>query len=1364
MLCLLFFQFSNAQKQTIEQKLKANKAVSEFTLNALLKTPSSILFTSAANLSASRATAVIQDLFDLNAQNDLRLVNSTELKNGVRIEKYKQYFKGVRVEHSTYNVVSKNGVIYSITAESYPLEDAFSIAPQLATENAKSKALDFVGARTYSWEAIENDKRLYPGNTYMQMQIDALKQQYTPKGELVIARDVYGTQGPRLAYKFDIYAVEPLSRAYVYVDAMNGNILLNDPIIKHTEKTKKDPKPDSLNYIPNFQYYALAEKEQFRYSSPKTTTSVVGTGLTRYAGVRQINTTRVVVPLTGAQDPNNPSVALAYSGIDPRVPVANDTVFILKDDTRGGLSTFDMNGIGDGNTLGNAGFTLTGIHQVGLAFVDRDNNWKDEIDNGVVTREDLKRGATSNGSVGADESKNDDIAIDAHWGASVVYDYWKQIHNRQSFDNRNSAIRSFVHYDIAYDNAYWNGSVMTYGDGSGTSATNPVIGIGFRPLTSLDVCAHEIGHGVCSFTSDLVYANESGAMNEGLSDIWAACVERFAKTKIDNTLNYQYFQVGEQIAADNEGLRRMDNPKRYSDPDTYKGRYWYSGTGDNGGVHTNSGVLNKWFYLLVQGPSTTTGSPAYTDDGKADAGSTAPLENLGNNYGALPGFAGLGFDKAEQIVYLMEQNLTPNATYAEARAASINAAKVLFGPCSQEEISVTDAWFGVGVGAAWTTCTTPPFSITTLTSLTVTEGSGDCGTYSEIPFGISLAVPQAAPVTISFTLAAGSTVEDHDYQVSTNAITFNAGETGYRPFVVRIFNDDYVEGDEILKLNVNSPLKDTTLTITIKDDDVMPRLGNVFTLLSENFDNVPDNSLPMGWDSVSKVSPSGGEWNVRQSPGVTPITWLTKRAYIYAPLLGDAGKGQPQYDNLTPSEIILRTPLIDARGFDSVKLHFIWSAGGEAACDPACDYGQVVYSFDGVTFNRFNADTSDGAGNPSQPLYMSPNDSTYNQVLGKVVSNRQFYLGFRWINDANGTTFPASITIDSVIVSGIGRKIETDSASATTTLVGIEPGAPVFFYSKDDKGLLSRMINANAELGCVKDTLIQSGNGTVAYSGGRRTKKVHEITASQNTNATYTLTLYYTTGELAGFTAAPSQLKILKSNAANIDNSVASNSVVVTPSEFIDSSSQGFYGYSYTFDGFSKFALVEPSLSPLPVNCLDFKATKGADNVMLNWKVANDAAGTFYQIERSSDGANFQNLGNASANGSGQYNYSDHSIGGLKGAYYRIKAVEANGSYHYLCTVLFVNFDGRNVFTIGNIYPNPGKGDAAVNITSGDAYKLRIEYVNVAGQVINWQNEQVAAGAGRINLKVNALAAGSYLIRFKDAEGRIINTQQFIKQ
>lgn len=1340
-------------------------------MDAVLQTPSSVFFTEGSGLSSAQAREVIRSRFNLAKENELRSVSTTSLASGVVVEKFKQYFRGIVVEHSAYNVVSKSGVIFSVQAESYPLEASFSITPQLNAETAKGAALNYVRADKYAWDALEEDKRLFLGNAYIQAQLEALKQTYTPKGELVIAKDAFGSKRARLAYKFDVFAVQPMSRRLVYVDALTGKILLSDAVIKHADRVKKDPKPDSLAYMPNYRYYNLATKDQIRHAPRRTTASVTGTVLTRYAGTRQVYTTRITVPAAGAQDPNSPPLPLTYSGIDPRVPVTGRDVYILKDDTRGGgIETYDLNGVGG------APVSLPGVYSQALAFVDKDNNWKDESDNGLTTMEDHLRGLTRDGTIGANEAFNDDIAFDAHWGAGIVYDYWKQIHQRLSYDNKNSAIKSYVHYGPAYDNAFWNGSVMTYGDGSGTSVNG-----GFRPLTSLDVCGHEIGHGVCSNTADLVYQGESGAMNEALSDIWAAGIERFAKLHVDNTLNYQYFQIGEQIAADNVGLRRMDNPKAYSNPDTYGGRYWSDPNctptlaNDECGVHNNSGVLNHWFYLLVQGPKTTTGSPVYTDDGRADAGTTTVTENLGNNYGILGPvatggsgqFLGLGFDKAEQITYLMELTLTPNATYAEARVASINAAKVLYGVCSQEVISATDAWYAVNVGPAWAGCTAPTLSVNLLTT-TVNEGSGDCGSYTDYTVGISLTVPQLTATTVAFSTGSGTAEVGDDYQLMGTSASFAAGETGNKSVVLRVYNDDMVEGDETIVLNAVSTLGafNFTQTITIADDDVLPKLGNTFTLLTENFESVADDALPSGWAKVNKTNPAGGEWNVRQSPAVSTLSWTTKRAYVYNPTLAaltPAVKGQALYDPTVASNAILRTPQIDGRGLDSINLRFVWSAGGEAQCSPACDYGEVVYSFDGVNFNRFDADPGSGGGSPSRSLYISLTDSTYNMILGQQVANKRFYLGFRWVNDDLLTMSPNSITIDNVVVTGQGRKIESDFGATVTTPVHVENGKPVYFYSKNDKGLLSSIMNASADLGCVTDTLIESGNGTVAYSGGRRTRKVHEITPSQNSNGTYTLTLYYTRAELSGFVASPSQLKILKSNASNIDLSNASNSLVVTPNNFIDSSAQGFYGYTYTFNGFSKFALTEASSAPLPVTCIGFKANRGTNSVGLDWSVGGDVQGGSYAVERSSDGASYQPIATVKGNGGGRYSFNDADVQGLKAAYYRIKATEPTGASRYLCTVLYVGFGGHNLFTIGNVYPNPGKSSAVVNVTLGVAHNLRIEYMNAVGQVVSAQQAQLSAGASQLTLNVGSLASGTYLIRFRNEDGSVVGTQQFNK-
>jgi len=134
--------------------------------------------------------------------------------------------------------------------------------------------------------------------------------------------------------------------------------------------------------------------------------------------------------------------------------------------------------------------------------------------------------------------------------------------------------------------------------------------------------------------------------------------------------------VGEDIGVT---LRSMSNPKAYGDPDTYLGTNWATGTGDNGGVHTNSGVQNFWYYLLANGGSgTNDNGDSYniTPLGIFDAGAVAFRNNT---------------------VYLWS-----NSQYADARFYAIQSAIDLFGACSPEVVTTTDAWYAVGVGSRTT--------------------------------------------------------------------------------------------------------------------------------------------------------------------------------------------------------------------------------------------------------------------------------------------------------------------------------------------------------------------------------------------------------------------------------------------------------------------------------------------------------------------------------------------------------------------------------------------------------------------------------------------------------------------------------------
>ena len=262
-------------------------------------------------------------------------------------------------------------------------------------------------------------------------------------------------------------------------------------------------------------------------------------------------------------------------------------------------------------------------------------------------------------------AQQDEVATDAHWATEKTYDFFFQNFGWNSIDNNGFALRSYVHYDLigagytSNVNAFWDGQRMTYGDGNGT----------YSPLTTVDIAAHEITHGLTNFSADLIYQDESGALNEGYSDIFAAAVEYFAKPATANWL------IGEDIGSP---FRSLQDPNSYGDPDTYFGTNWATGSADNGGVHTNSQVIGHWFYLLCDGGSGT--------------------NDIGNSYNV----NGIGVDQASEVAFrTLTTHLTPNSTYEDARFFSILSAIELYGPCTPQVESVTNAMYAVGLGVPY---------------------------------------------------------------------------------------------------------------------------------------------------------------------------------------------------------------------------------------------------------------------------------------------------------------------------------------------------------------------------------------------------------------------------------------------------------------------------------------------------------------------------------------------------------------------------------------------------------------------------------------------------------------------------------------
>ncbi len=270
---------------------------------------------------------------------------------------------------------------------------------------------------------------------------------------------------------------------------------------------------------------------------------------------------------------------------------------------------------------------------------------------------------------------DDPTVVSIQWAMEQTYLYFLKEHSLKGLGNENDEI---VGVAYAYDdcNADWDSYRARFGTGGGNSLVD------CHPVTSADIVAHELTHRVIDHSADLIYAKESGALNESFSDIFGTLVHFEADPECANWI------MGDEVKTINNaplGFRDLSNPKNLNSPNYYEGQYWENLNGCNPsptendycGVHTNSGVHNYWFYLLTEGSNgEKTNEAAYTYE-----------------------IQGLGKEKSAKIAYLTLTNyLTPTSTYADAKWGSIQATKELYGSESQELQTVVDAWCAVGLG------------------------------------------------------------------------------------------------------------------------------------------------------------------------------------------------------------------------------------------------------------------------------------------------------------------------------------------------------------------------------------------------------------------------------------------------------------------------------------------------------------------------------------------------------------------------------------------------------------------------------------------------------------------------------------------
>lgn len=471
------------------------------------------------------------------------------------------------------------------------------------------------------------------------------------------------------------------------------------------------------------------------------------------------------------------------------------------------------------------------------------------------------------------DARYERAAVDAQYYAKLSFDYF---YDRFAFDILDPGdtwaappdlscqfdrVESVVHEGSRYDNAYWDGYSLNYGDGDGFSTT--------ALSGAQDVVTHEFGHAVTECRVPLDYKGEAGALNESFSDVMATAAEWATSEPLTSNCRLYAGQtecpdwwIGEDVVLDGapfHAFRNLATPGVEGQPSHYSQRY--KGTADSGGVHTNSGIPNHAFYLMAEGGRN---ARCVASAVAADCDVVVPA---------------VGMAHAEQIVFTAWGDLlTTNAPFCAARDATVEAARLLY-PGSADVAGVDLAWRAAGVSP----CGDPRFSIVP-SERTIVVGPGGTDQVRvtlQRPGGLTspINVAVSSPAAISATLSDPQTMEGSGDVVQ---LFLDAGAAPSGSYPVSVFaTGEYAAPDGPEEMTA------TTSVLLIVDGD--PPTPAVDSLRISSGATVADGQLPLvlNWSASDELS-GVASGSVERSTG--PDTWQQ----IGATPAGSAGLTLPE--------------------------------------------------------------------------------------------------------------------------------------------------------------------------------------------------------------------------------------------------------------------------------------------------------------------------------------------------------------------------------------------------------------------------------------------------------------------------------------
>lgn len=598
--------------------------------------------------------------FNLNSNHTFKFVKEKVDDSIFSHQYFQQYYRGYKVEGSIIMLHSKNGQFTSTSGKVAEFSD-FDTTIIISVDEAQKIAMQIANVTTLQ-------------NTY--------------PVETLVSRVSNGNGFDYIfAHKVKIESMNPFIFKELYIDVKTGKLLNSISLLAHIDT------PATANTL---------------YSGTQTITTDYNNGIyTLKDNLRKIetydatfsdalsgnmkNTSSIYTNRTSnwGQLPNLKTISILnisqnwwYSAFGDSEP---DLYLIIKDASNNIVYN------GRNNYINNFTPTIANplIFSLSLYLTNQPYTielWDFDIVGGddfggsfnISTTSGIWSGNGNNGSY--EVVLKSHPAIDIHWGMEKTYDYYKNIHLRNSFDGQGATIKNYYNPPIeindinnaaAFEGTTPQESYMVYGSGDGQY---------MKPVVSLDVQGHEFTHLVVANNGNggLKYQGESGALNESFADIFGTCIEFYSKPNANWT-------IAEDVMVNQSFLRSMEDPSLKGQPSKYKGTNWKEtncGTpsfkkNDFCGVHFNSGVQNFWFYLLCKG------------DG-----------NSKNNDGINYNVTGIGIEKAQKIVYknLIDYLVDGFSTYQDSYNGSLLATEQLYGNPSPELTAVKSAWYAVGIG------------------------------------------------------------------------------------------------------------------------------------------------------------------------------------------------------------------------------------------------------------------------------------------------------------------------------------------------------------------------------------------------------------------------------------------------------------------------------------------------------------------------------------------------------------------------------------------------------------------------------------------------------------------------------------------